>query len=245
MALPKMPPMKGKSAPKAAKPAADKKKPAAAAEPTEKKKHERKAKPSEADKIARGKALAVSYLAQRDGMELDMATMVVESMTPDEVNELVSESATAVMDKTAAASTAVMDKTAAASASAPAETADAEAEPVPVNFLEVESLSEFSFETNGVTFTLPELVAIAVEAAKRKNDSEKEYKAAKKAVLGAMEAANTPLVDCLGTGLAAYTGYTSQLSEELLLLAGVDADIIKACWKKTPFRDVRISAPKE
>ncbi len=229
MALPKMPPMKKAGATPKAKTEKKAAAPKKVAETSEKKPHARKAKPSEEERIARGKAIAVSYLAQRDGMELDMANMIVESMTPDEVNELTAEAATAVLDK----------------GTGEAEPATEEEAPVAVNFLEVPALAEYEFEADDAKFSFPELVTICVEKARLKNDSEKEYKAAKKLVMDAMKVAKTPLVDVFGVGLAVYKGGTSTLSEEMLLEAGVDADTIAKGWKKASYDDVRITVPKE
>ena len=191
--------------------------------------HERKARPAEEDRIEKAKRLAADYLTRRDGMDGEMARAVVDSMGAEDVAALNTEAATAVLDKT---------KAIAASKAAPATTSTIPEEDqsayIPfVQFTALAADEEF-----------PQLVLAVAELARTKNDAEAEYKAQKKVLIAKMKAAGAEKAECLGIKLAVYQGHNKQINEQLLLERGVSPDVIKVCWKDTPYDDVRVMAPK-
>lgn len=237
----KLPPMKKVATPrkKAATPKAEDK---AAAPPVPAKKHERHSKPSEKERIERGKQLAAAYLMQRDGMDSDTAIMVVESMDPDTINELNTEAATAVLEKSKEAATAAPSAPATSPVDAGGTSAEQEAgeEAIPaVDFTTVPALAEDD--------TFPEIAIRCRDAAVTKNEAETRYKTDKKLLDSILKEAginkNAP-VQVADVKLTRYTGYTPYLSETLLLEKGVSPDVIKACWVKKPYDDVRVFTPK-
>lgn len=207
--------------------------------------HEREATKGEQERIERGRKLAQSYLEQRDGMDPEIAKMVIEGMSADEVNALIEEANTAVMGRevtgTITGASPVQSAQPVQPAKQeqpepPAET-DVEADDEPIDFLIVEALA------NDEEYA--QLVVTAADAAARKNAAEKEYKEAKNKLIPKMKAAGALHVTCLGNKLKVYKGHNMTLNEQKLLEAGVDPTLIKKGWKDTPYDDVRITAVKE
>jgi hypothetical protein len=81
-------------------------------------------------------------------------------------------------------------------------------------------------------------------AAATKNAAERLYKADKAQIIGAMKGAKIARVECLGIKLSVYIGHTVTLDPMLLLEAGVSPDVIKRCYRDTPYTDVRVTSPK-
>lgn len=210
--------------------------------------HERHKKPSEAERIAKGKQLAASYLMQREGMDAETAQMIVDTMDVDTINELNTEAATVVLDKTktllAPAPSAPARSPGDAGGTADDPSAVPDALP-PVDFSEVPALVEYETEDKE---TFAEVALRCRDNAAIKNEAEKQYKYDKRVLDVAMMTAgigkNAPVM-VTDIKLTRYTGYTPQLSEQLLLEAGVSPDTIKKCWTKKPYDDVRVYSPKD
>lgn len=196
--------------------------------------HTRKIKPAEEDRIEKGKRLACDLLVRRDEMDPQMAMDVVESMSAEDVLQLIVEANTAVMERVAGSETAP-----AAAPSAPATSPlDAPEDDTPaVDFLTIPELAAHE--------TFSEQVVECVEANQLKNDSEKKYKSLKKAIIGILVPLKALSVEVFGTKLKVYKGNHRSLSDIKLLEKGVSIDIINQCWVDTPYDDVRITVPKE
>jgi hypothetical protein len=194
--------------------------------------HERKTKPSEKDRIEKGRELVAGYLIQRDGMDPQIAVMVVANMEAEEINALIEEANTAVLDR---------GKDAPATEPAPATESGA-------GFTDDDS-------TEFVDFTeIPELAAseefavwvfAAADNSKVKNAAEKAYKEDKAKIIALMkDTAKIKRTSCGGIKLTVYPGETKWIDERMLLEQGVPIETIKKCWKSTPWWDVRFTMPK-
>lgn len=196
--------------------------------------HTRKATNSEIQRIEKGRRLAVNYLEQRDGMDPQLALDIVESMSTEDVNTLIEEANTAVIERT---------NTTAPGNAPPSDD-------IIRDFTEFPGLAalEVEFE-DGTKLTLPELMFRCIENSSTKNSAETKYKADKEFIVAAMreDGADQPFqVGCLGVKLALYKGHTPRTLDELKLIEkGVDPKIISECWKSTAYWDVRITPPKE
>lgn len=211
--------------------------------------HERHKKPSEAERIAKGKQLAAAYLMQRDGMDADTAQMVVGTMDAATINELNTEAATAVLEK----STAAAAPAPSAAPPSPADTGDTSAVPVAdeaaapaVDFSEVPALVAYETEDKE---TFAEVAIRCRDNAVLKNDVEKQYKYDKRVLDMAMLQAGIKKgapVMVTDIKLTRYTGKSPKyLSDVLLLQAGVSPDVIGKCWVSKDYDDVRVYSPKE
>lgn len=205
--------------------------------------HTRKAKPAE-EKLSmaeRSRKFAASYLVQRDGMDEDLARLVVSTMDQVDVDVLVREANNGLLERTVGAA---LSAPARADEKAPAPSAVPEAGAVPalppIDFLSVPALADDD------TFT--EITIRCRDAAVTKNEAEKQYKADKKlldaTLMGAGVAKDQPVM-CAGVRLVRYTGKSPRrLSDIKLLEKGVSIDIINACWEQGEYDDVRVTTPE-
>lgn len=190
------------------------------------KKGEREAKPSEIDIITNRRDTVIRFLVARDGMEEELAAMVVDGLEPEQIADLWQEAEIAG-DGTAAPE--------------PTSNLVPEAQPEIREFIEIPALA--------ASAEFPVLVMEAIEAAKIKNAAEKAYKAAKAKVIEMFKDAGIEYDESLmafGNKLTFYQGNSpKQLDELKLVEKGVSVDIIAKCWKSTKYDDIRFTPPKE
>lgn len=210
---------------------------------TSPKAHKREAKPAEINLIEKGKVFAAKYLEQRDGLDAQLALDIVETMDVETINSLIEEANTAVIEKTVdwvvkpleeAVQTILKRHEEQATPEVQGESVEPEKEFV--NFLATPLATDETFA---------QMMFDCRSAGKVKLDKEKEYKSLKAELYNKMKAAGSMLVECIGVKMEAYTGYAVFLDEQKLIEAGVDPALIKKGWKKTPYPDVRMTAPKE
>jgi hypothetical protein len=191
--------------------------------------HERKAKPGEKNRLEKGRKLAGDYLVHRDGMDPEVARMVVEGMEADEIDALIVE-----------ANTAVIEKTKATPAAEPAAVLAGDDEDDKADFIDFNEVPELRDSEE-----FPLLVYEAVELSKTKNEAEKRYKADKAKIIALMkDEAKVMRAICGDVKLTVYPGAARWIDERKLLEKGVSIDIIKECWSETPWWDVRLTVPK-
>lgn len=174
-------------------------------------KHARKVKPSEAELLQRGRRLAASYLVQRDGMDEELAAQVIEGMEPEEINALIVEANTEVIE-------------------------DINGEiPDGADFTSIPALSSDDEFAELVT------TAANKGAEKNRAEIEyKAAKAALFDKLQAAGVRLDSSVMCLGVKATPYIGESTWLDEKLLMSAGVTADQIVKGRAKKKYNDVRI-----
>lgn len=211
-----------------------------AAAPAAKKKAgygERKATKKETesiDRLAKGRKLAAGYLVKRDGLELEMATMVVDGMEPADIDALIVESNDKAIEEARAAGILPPK-------------GEGEEKQV-IDFSTVPLLvSWVNPEDEDQTFTI--LVAECAAEAAKKNAAEARYKLLKKMIVELLDAATgapayDSTVDVFGTKLARYQGHHITLSEQKMLEQSIAPETIQKCKVDTPYEDVRITPPK-
>lgn len=196
--------------------------------PTPKKAHERKPRQSEVNLLAKIRKSAIEYLMRRDEMDEDTAVMVVDSMEPEEINALIEEGNTAVIEKTKQSQ--VTEKGAAF-----VEGDDEKKEYI--DFLSIPELAEDE--------EFAKLVIDAETAAKLKNAAEKVYKENKAKIITKLKATKFKDVVMANIKLALYQGVTVVPSQQILIEGGVDPLLVAKAWERKPYDDVRITGPKE
>lgn len=198
------------------------------AKPKKEDNHEREATAGETDLIESRRAYVISYLMKRDGMDEEIAKMVVEGLEPEQIGDLWQEAQTvqgeAEQSEQAASAT------------------DVEPEPEP-------EIVDFTSTPLAEHETFAGLLIEVIDAAKRKNSAEKEYKTKKAELIGIVDGAGIKMNEqfmAFGNKLERYKGSSPRyLDATLLLEKGVSIDIINQCWKSTDYDDIRILVPKE
>lgn len=169
--------------------------------------------------------------------------MVVESMAPEDINALIVEANTAVIEGTSASGTAGGSESPTGQAE-PAAGGTGESAGGAADYVDYSTFDALEADDK-----FPELVMKCASLQIIKSKAEKDYKKIKQVLWDKMVAAGVkPDVDrleCAGTLLAPYKGHHVQVNELLLMENGVSADIIVKSRKDTPFNDVRIIPPKE
>lgn len=197
---------------------------------------ERTATLSEERRREKARSIAAALLMERDGLDAETALVVVESMDPDDIQALVTEAATTVIEKTAEQI---------ATAAAPAEEkgadlapAEAKEDKVPyIDFTEVKELLES--ETFAVT------VMEVRDLSKTKNTAEAEYKARKKDLIAELDKVGHTHVQFSDIKVRRYKGGSKFLDARKLLAKGVSIDVINQCYSTTEYDDVALYGPKE
>lgn len=203
--------------------------------------HERTATRSEEERLERGKSLAAHYLTQRDGLDEDLARQIIDGMAPEEVNALIVEANTAVMDD---------HKAAHPPAAAPASVNPAAPDPetdgkVFPDFATIPALAGFTVEHDGNKLDFRTLTEQVVSNARTKNAAEARYKAGKQVIMSAMDGSGSKFAAVDNVKLERYTGNTvPQLDPLKLLEKGVSIDIINQCWTSKEYEDVRVTYPR-
>lgn len=201
----------------------------------EKVKHERMAKPSEETLIAKNRTLGAHYLILRDGMDENVASMVIDGMDADALADLIAEANVSDLN----GNKFPQDKTRMNVADPVVDDSDGgSGESTELEFID--------FTDNEVLAGAEEFPGLMLEvrdAGRRKNEAEKEYKAKKKALVEWMKKAKAERIMCLGQPLTLYKGHTLTLDEHKLIEAGVDVEMIKKGWKDTAWDDVRFGKP--
>lgn len=205
--------------------------------------HAREMKTGEKDRLAKGRQLVASFIVQRDGLDPEIAAQVVEGMEPEEINSLIAEANTAVIERTRGTQAAPETTSAGTPENVPATEAQAGAAipaPPAVDFLSVPLLAADE-DFAPLALGIPEL-------AMAKNKAEEMLKKAKAIVVSKARAANVLKLTVADWKVSVFEGGSSHIDSLMLIENGVDPAIIRKCTKKTRYWDVKVSppgAPKE
>lgn len=200
------------------------------------KSHARTPKKSEIDLLKEGRRLAALYLVQRDGLDLEMALMVVEGMEPEDINALNFEANSSVIERAAPSMPSAgtpenvggtQEEKGAILGATPPKAA--------VDFLSVPLLATDE-DFASLALGIPEL-AVA------KKKAELMLKTAKAKVIEKARAAGAYKLTVAEWNVSVFEGGSSHIDGLKLIEAGVDPAVVKKCTVPTKYWDVKVTPP--